>query len=902
VSARQGGPGQGGPERRAFRVADRRRLEQEVEAELSFHVQERIEELMGQGMSREDAEAEVRRRFGDPERIGSEVASIDRVTYRRRGVSERVGGWAQSLRQVLRGMWARPGYSAVVILTLALAIGANTAIFSAVDAVLLRPLPVPELERLVAVQWDIPEISALPTPLSAGEVNDLTARTDLFRAITGFTQTGATLTGLGDARRVAVANSIGDVPAVFGLTPLLGTFYAPDASVPGNEAVAVIGHGLWMSAFGGDPGVVGQTITLDDRGFQVVGVLPPDFRYPGDTQIWRPFALTERALSPQRRRTLNMMSVARLQPGVTTAMVDEQLGLEVRRWDEQFDGYGEGFSRFYLRPFAAHLSGDLRGVLLVLLGAVSFVLAIACANVASLQLVRTSGRTREIAVRVALGAGRASIVRHHLVESLTFAVFGGLGGVVLGSIGLRVLAAWDAAQYPMLRDVRLDGPVLAFTAAVTLLSGLVFGGVPAWRASRTQAQEALKESGGRGGLGRRRHRFLQGAVVAQLALTLVLLVGSGVMARSLARLLSVEPGFRSEGVITMQITPPTSRYGEYALRVEAFDRILGRLRALPGVEAVALTGTIPFSEMILDSSPFEFVGAPPNGSDSILHATAIAASPELFRALGVRMLAGRTFEETEGTRDPESGAWENPVGVIDEQFARQYFPGVDPVGRRINHYGFRDVTIVGVVESVNQRALAATYKANIYYPYRQLPFPLGAGIVVRSTLEAGAVSSMVASAIREIDPELPVYDVRTLEQRVTRSLGDRSLAAAVLGGFAALALVLALLGTYGVLSYSTAQRTQELGIRLAVGARPDDVVGMVLGSGARLVGAGLLVGMLVYLGVARVLESMVYGIGPRDPVVVGVGLAVLLVAALLASWFPARRAAKLDPVDALRSQ
>jgi predicted permease len=352
----------------------------------------------------------------------------------------------------------------------------------------------------------------------------------------------------------------------------------------------------------------------------------------------------------------------------------------------------------------------------------------------------------------------------------------------------------------------------------------------------------------------------------------------------------------------MQVTPPNSRYGRYAERVEILDRILERLSALPGVDAVALTGTIPFSEMILDSSPFEFVGAPPAGSDTILHATAIMASRDVFRALGIRLIAGRTFLEGEGAPDPESGTWDAPVGIVDAQFARQYFPGVDPVGRQINHYGFRNVTIVGVAESVNQQSLGAAYKANIYYPYRQLASTISIGIVVRSPLDPSTVSSVVAAAIREIDPELPVYDVRGLEQRVARSVGDRSLAAAVLGGFAALALVLALLGTYGVLSYRTAQRTHELGIRLAIGARPDDLIGMVFRSGAVLAAVGLTIGVAVYLSLARVLESMLYGIGPRDPLVVAGGVVSLLAAALLASWLPARRAARLNPVVALRTE
>jgi putative ABC transport system permease protein len=889
-----------GPERRAFHVSDSRRVRQEVDEELRFHLLERVEELVAGGMSRVEAESEVRRRFGDLDRIGAQVADIDRVTYRRRSLGERAHEWAQALRYAARGMIARPGYSIVVIATLALAIGANTAIFSAVDAVLVRPLPVPALDRLLAIQWDAPEMSALPTPMSAGEVTDLVERSDLFTAVTGFIASGATLTGAGEAQRIAVARSTGDFAAVFGVRPLVGGFYGADASIPGNELVAVLGYGLWTTAFGADPAVVGRTITLDDRSYAVVGVMPADFSYPGDTQVWRPFALTERALSPEQRRSLNMMVVARLRPETTTGLLEQQLGSEVMDWEERFGGYSGGLSRFSLVPFRDHLSGQLRPVLLVLLGAVSFVLLIACANVASLQLVRAAGRAREVAVRVALGAGRRAVVRQHLLESLLYALGGGLGGVALGWLALRALTRWDVAQLRALSEVGLNGPVLAFSAAVTLAAGLIFGVVPAWRTSRVSASEALKESGARGTGGPQRHRLLQVAVVAQLALTLVLLLGSGVMVRSLGRLLEVEPGFRSDGVTTMQLSPPNSRYGLYAARVELFDRVLERLRALPGVESVALSGTLPFSDMILDSSPFAFVGDVPMGGDSILHATAIAASAELFETLGVRMVRGRSFRPGEGRRVMPSGVLQEPVAVIDEEFARQYFPGVDPVGRQIDHYGYRGVTIVGVVESVSQSALDAAYKANVYYPYSMLQFPLGAAIVVRSSLAPAAVTSMVAAAVREVDPQLPIYDARTMDERIARSLGDRSLAATVLGAFAVLALALALLGTYGVLSYSTAQRTRELGIRLAVGARPVDVIGMVVRTGGKLAALGLGTGMLVYLTLSRLLESIVYGVGPRDGLVMTTGLAVLLAAALFASWLPARRAARVDPVEALR--
>jgi predicted permease len=539
-----------------------------------------------------------------------------------------------------------------------------------------------------------------------------------------------------------------------------------------------------------------------------------------------------------------------------------------------------------------HLSGRLRPILLVLLGAVLFVLLIACANVASLQLVRTTGRAREIAVRAALGAGRWPIVREFLVESLVYALLGGLLGVALGALALRLLSHFDVAEYEALRDLRLDGAVLALTAGVTLLAGLLFGVVPAWRASRVNAHEVLSASGGRGAsLGSARSRFLQATVVAQVALTLVLLLGSGVMLRSLAAQLAVDPGFRAEQALAMQIAPPRSRYPREQ-RLALYDRILERLRAVPGLDAVALTSKVPFSDMLLDSSPLTIPGAPPLADGEQPHANAMSVTPDYVRAMGVRVVQGRAFT------DADRGT---PVAMVDEQLARQYFPDGNAVGRQIDHYGFQGVTIVGVVRSVDQAELGGEAHPTVYYPYTQLPYAWGA-VVVRSTLPTGTVTTMVRQALREIDPELPVYDARPMTERVASSLGARRLAVGVLGGFAALALVLALLGTYGVLSYGTSQRTRELGIRLALGAQPGAVVGMVLRGGLLLAGVGLALGVVAYLGLGRLLQSVVYGVSPRDPVTLALGVAVLLGAALVACWIPARRAARVDAIVALRAE
>ena len=883
--------------RRALRIrpnpAD---VREDVDQELRFHLEGRIEDLMARGLTREQAEAEARRRFGDAERIGAELETIDTAMQRRQRLGDHWSALVRDVRFAIRGMVTHPGYSAIVCLTLGLAIGANTAIYSAVRSILLRPLPVEGLDRVQAFRVDMPKLELMGTQMSPAEIVDWAKRDDLFEAFTGVSGSNLTLTGSGEARRIPVARTLGDFSTVFSLRPAIGRFYDVDASQPGQHRVVVLSHALWRELFAGDPGVLGKSIVLNDSSYQVVGVMAEDFRYPRRASVWMPFVLTPRVFEPGQRGTLIMSPIARRRAGVSAERMQEGMRRELAAWDERFQqrGYSdESVYRVRSMSIADFLSGQLRPVLIALLGAVVVVLLIACANIASLQLVRTTGRVKEIAVRAALGAGRWPIVRQFLVESLTLAIVGGALGLGLGILALRMLSRWDGSEFQALSDVRLDGAVLALTAGVTLLAGLLFGVVPAWRASRVSAHDALKETGSRGAsLGAGRHRFLQVAVVAQVALTLVLLLGSGVMVRSLARLLDTNPGFNPAGTVTMQLTPPGSRY-PWVRRPALYQQILERLRALPGVEVAALTATIPFSEMGLDSSPFNVHGGAPLPDGQQRHANAIPVTPGYFSALGIPLLKGRDFTEADGPGAP-------PVVIVDQQLATQYFPGEDPIGKVIDHFG-QGLTIVGIASSIYQSELGAPYKAAVYYPLYQQPFPT-AGVVIKTGLDPAAMVPAVRTAIGSIDPQLPVYDIAEMPARVERSLGARRLAVTVLGGFASVALLLAMLGTYGVLSYSTTQRTREMGIRLALGAQPGDVVSMVLRNGLVLAGIGLALGAVVYLLIGgRVLSALLYGVGARDPVTVVGGVTFLAVAAVLACWLPARRAATVDPAVTLRA-
>ena len=881
--------------RRVFRLpANQRRVHDEVSDELWFHIQERVEELMDKGLSRDEAEAEVRRRFGDVARIGEELERIDATTERRRDHGEWLDSMRRDVRYALRGIARRPAYTAIIVATLALGIGANTAIFSAVNTVLLRPVPTPALDRLVVVREDLTALKLLNADISAGEAVDLANRRDLFQSSTAFTRRSRNLTGLGEPQRVSIAQTIGDFFTVFGVQPHVGRLYRPEHSTEGPARVVVLSHALWQELGGGDPRFVGRSIDLDGAAYEVIGATPPSFRYPFGAQLYTPYILDQRALSPERRHSLNMTFVGRLTPGVRQEQLPAELRAEVARWNARLGGdYPEGF---VLVPvsFVKYIAGDLRAILLVLMGAVSLVLLIACANVASLQLVRAIGRSKEFAVRAALGAGRGAIARQLLVESVVLSIAGGLLGVLLGRALLGVVIRWGAPEHRVLETVRLDTWVLGFTALVAIIAGLAFGVAPALRAARVNVQDSLR-GGGRGGTaGADRHRFLRGSVALQMALTVMLLMASTLTVRSLARLLATNPGFRSEQVMVTRVSLPGARYQNSAARMAFFHTLLQRLRAIPGVQAVGLAAYPPFSGGS-DSSPFDLVGVPKRPGEEGRHANTQIVHGDYFTAMGIPLLRGRTFEPSDN--NPNA-----PVAIIDEQLAKQYFaPGDDPIGKVIRH-GAGPATIVGVVGHVQQNELGGPPKATVYHYYPHYAWIDFMSMMIRSSLPPQTVAAHARAVVRQLDGALPVYDVKPMTQRIDESVAARRLAITVLAGFAALSLLLAVLGIYGVMSYTTSQRTKELGIRVALGADPGAVVRMVLVGGLTLTGLGVVAGAVAFLGLGGVLRALLYGIPPHEPATIVLSAVALAGAALVACYVPARRAARVDPVTALREE
>jgi putative ABC transport system permease protein len=798
------------------------------------------------------------------------------------------------LRYALRHLVKHPGFTTIAVLTLALGIGANTAVFSVVNAVLFRPLPTPGLDRLHVIRGDHLGLGLRNTQLAPAEVLDLTQRTDVFEAVTGIDVRDRTLTGFGDPARISVAQTIGDFSGVFAPRPTVGAFYRPEQSIEGPYHVAVVSHGFWQQQGGGDTSFVGGTIELDGIAHEVIGVMPADFGYPRHAQVWVPFAYVGRFSGPFGRGIWGMTAVARTPAGMTDAQLAAHLSSEAERWRDLYAPGTDVTRRLNATGFVGYVAGTLQPILLVLMGAVVFVLIIAAANVASLQLVRATARSKELAVRAAIGAGRAHIARQLLVESALLAVGGGTVGLWVGVLSLELLERWPPAQLWLVSHIRLDGTVLAFTGLVALATAVAFGVLPALRGARVDPGDVLSATSRGASAGRRFSRLLQANVATQLALALLLLLGSGLMIRTLARLLAADSGFEPANVVTAQISVPGTVYDSAERRLAFFDSVLERLRALPGVGDVALVWGLPFSGQN-DSSPFAIPNRPAEPGDPERHAEGRMVSGGYFEAMGIPLLRGRDFDDTERPEGPF-------VAIVDQTFAEQFFPGADPVGQPLLHYrgGSTPSTIIGVVGRVDHDEIGDAPKAVVYHSYRQIPFQTWRSVVIRSDRPVGQMANMIRSVVSDLDPNVPVYDVQTMEGRVERSLGPQRLALLALGGFAGLSLMLSALGVYGVMRYTTTQRTREFGIRVAVGADARAVLALVLRQGVTAIAIGLAVGIPAALALTRLMRSILFGVSPHDPIVYVAATVLLTAVGLLASWLPARRAARIDPMEALR--
>ena len=875
----------------------RDRVMSDVGDELDFHLQGRVDELVATGMSREDAEREARRRFGDRTKVEVEVESIDLTTLQRRNVRERLAAIWRDIRYAARGLARRPMYTCAAVLTLALAIGANTTIFSVFDAVLLHPFPLPNIRQLVVVFDDFPLMNLRNAGTSALEGLDLFERKDLFTVAASSTGDAAIIDVGNTPTRVQGTATIGDFWAITGARPLHGRLYRPEDSKFGAPAVIVLSYRLWQQ-ISGDSSIVGTTIKLVDRTekvYEVIGVLPREFSYPRNTGYWRPAVLDSNVLDNSRSRgTIVYSFLGQRRKDVSLEHVNSRLAALADDWHRTYtDNYKTGGHTMFARPFTDWQAGTLKPIVITLFGAVMFVLLIASANIAGLQLVRTTSRARELAVRAALGAGRAAIARQIVLESMILALAGGGIGLAMGKAGLVLLTKANVAQFPALRTLSINAYVLGFTAGAIILAGIVFGIAPALKAARTDINDALRDAGRGTSGGVARHHFLRASVVLQNALVLVLLVGAGLTIRSLNRLLSVDLGFTPEDVATFSAPLPASRYsGEAKL---AFYRTLNdRLRVVPGVQSVGFALGVPFTSNG-GSTTYTLEGVPMQPDEPQRHANQAFVYGDYFRTMGIRVVRGRDYAESDQTTG-------EPTRIVDESLVRQSFGDVNPIGTIINH-GAGPAPIIGVVNSVKSFGLDEAPHPLVYHDYGHRAGSLGSlSIVVRSTLTPGELTRAARAIIAQLDSRIPVDAARSMNERIGFTVGAKRLARNVLAGFAALALILALLGLYAVMSYVVNQRTREIGIRMALGAQRRQVATMVLRDGAILCALGLGVGAIAFVGLGRVAQSLVYGVGVFDPLTIGAAVALLGAITLFACWFPARRAVRVDPVVTLRTE
>ncbi len=805
----------------------------------------------------------------------------------------------QDLRYSARILIKKPLFTAVAVFALALGIGSSSAIFSVVNALLLQPLAYANPDRLVSV-WETYAKESWGQKVPASPANFLDWRDDnrVFDQIAAFRSRNLNVTDRAQSERLQGTVTSASFFTVLGVRPLLGRTFVPEEEQPGKNQVVVVSEGLWQRRFGSDPALIGQTLTIDGERFTVIGIMPASFRFPERTELWLPprdrvpehkAGATE---VTQMRDTRYLQVIARVKPGLTLAEAKADLDLVAGRLVRQYpDTNGEwGIT---IVPLHKQLVGDIQPTLLVLAGAVACVLLIACANVANLQMAQATVREKEMAIRLALGASRGRIIRQLLSESLLLSILGAALGLLLAYWGLKGLVAVSPAELPRSQEIALDGWVLAFTLVVSLLTGVVFGLAPALQTAKVNLNETLKD-GGRGSTGGpKRNRLRSLLVASEVALALVLLIGAGLFVSSLVRLQQVEAGFDPSQALTMQVSPTGPRYREEQSQQRFFKQALERIAALPGVKAAGAIDSLPLSgtgarvSLLLEGRPVDPSQTPMVGGHVV--------SPDYFRAMGISLLKGRKFAE----RDDKASL---KVALVSRALAERFWPNTDPVGRRIRiEAGDPWMTIVGVVGNVRHQGLNSEPELALYVPYLQSDWQPST-IVVRTETDPRALAGAIRTEVQAVDREQPVMDIKTLEQHLANSTAAARLNTLLVGGFAGAALLLAIIGIYGVMAYSVNQRTHEFGVRLSLGARPRDIFKLVMQEGIVLALAGITVGLAVAFVAAQFLASLLFGISAADAPTFAVVALLLVAVVMVASFVPARRATRVDPMVALRCE
>jgi len=804
----------------------------------------------------------------------------------------------QDLRYGARMLVKKPGFTLIAVLALALGIGANTAIFSVVNAILLRPLAFKDPDRLVTVTHLYPKLNLI-APVSAPGFINYRDRGNVFESAAVSGGASFNLTDRGEPERIQARRVTASFFPTLGVEAALGRTFLPEEDQPGKNRVVVLSHGLWRRRFGEAPNILGQSLTLDGQSYIVIGVAPENFRLYQDDELWYPLALTSEQMA-QNQTGEYLSMIARLKPGVSyeqaqAAMnnVAQQVIRETRNYPS--DGsWGVGVKLLH-QEFVE----EIRPALLVLLGAVGFVLLIACANVANLLLARAAARRKEVAIRTALGAGRWRLIRQLLTESVLLALAGGGLGLSLAIWGVDLLVKLNENNIPRAREVGVDARVLAFTLGLSVLTGLLFGLAPALQASKSDLTETLKE-GGRSSSGAQRARFRNLLVVSEIALALILLIGAGLLVKSFTRLLDVDPGFRTQNLLTMQVSLPRSKYRDDHQIRAFYQQALEKVKALPGMQAAATVSGLPLSGAI-SSGFFGIEGRSVAPGEQGPHTDFRLVSHEYLQMMGIPLRRGRYFTDHD-TLETLS------VVIVDDTLARRYWPNEDPIGKRISfNQGpngqpiWRE--IVGVVGAIKHKALDADYRGTLYSPQIQVRGGARRYLVARAASDPMALVSAVRAAIQSVDKDQPIYQVRTMDEWVAESVAQKRFSMLLLGLFAAVAILLAAVGLYGVMSYAVTQRAHEIGVRMALGARRRDVLKLVVGQGMLMALGGVAIGLGAAFAMAKLISgfsNLLFGVKATDTTIFIVTPLLLIVVALVACYLPARRATKVDPMVALR--
>ncbi len=812
------------------------------------------------------------------------------------------------LRYGARMLLKNPGVTIIVIIALALGIGANTAIFSVVNAVLIRPLPYDDSDRLIFLN----EKSAVLDEMSISYPNFLDWRThnQTFEKMGVYNRASYNLTGAGEAERIVTGQVSADLFSVLRVNAAHGRVFTNEEDKPGGTPVVVLSHGLWQRRFGGQTNILNQAITLNSKQYTVIGIMPESYLYPSRVEMWVPVGqLSDQPSWQSRGNHPGLYGVARLKPGVTFEQADADMNTLAANLEKQYPDTNAG-NRVRLRPLLEIFVTDVRRALWVIFGAVGFVLLIACANIANLLLARATARRKEMAIRTAVGASRWRIARQLLTESILLSVIGGTIGLLLARWGIALILYVSPDAIPRSREIGLDWTVLAFTIGISFLTGIVFGLIPAIQAGEVDVHETLKETG-RGNSGRQWLR--SSLVVMEVATTLVLLIGAGLMIRSFYLLQKVNPGFSHEHLTSFSVSLPQKKYANEEARASFYNRLLENIRAVPGVELSAAASGLPLGNNGWQTS-FMIEGQPPPPREQMPLMEACLVTPDYFRAMNIPVLRGRGFTDRDDrshlagrdlsklNENQRSIAGVNSI-VVDEEFAKRYWPNEDAVGKRVRLGTAADapvLEVLGVVGRVKMESLNQNSdRVQGYFAFNQTPQG-GMTVVIKGASDPNQLINSVRGAVKEIDPDQPIYNPRTMDEIRAESVAPERLNLTLLSLFAGIALVLAIVGIYGVMSYSVTQRTHEIGIRMAIGARPRDVFKMILGHGMKLALIGVGIGLVSAFGLTRLMETMLFGVNPTDVTTFASISILLITVALLACYLPGRRATKVEPTISLR--